>query len=337
MRYFLSFISFLISVLLIEVYLNVINYPYQGCKEIINSSESYLGEFSEDAGWKYKQSFSYYDGNGRYQYNFDEDGIRSSEPNCKITHIKPIIIFIGDFVTFGEKLNYNDTFASKINELLGDKFEVVNLGVQGYGSVQSMVRLQNIISLIKPEYVVYTFIPDHINRNINYDRRLQAKCLQFSGTKPVFTVRNDRLIQIRSPHTYDYTDKYKSLLFLNLSYQAFNEKWLLKNNKAVGITKKLVEEISEISSQNNAKDYYIYYDIIFDKSPESWNEYLLNTIFLDKKDKVLNFTNWAVDSKTMGTKYYVDSDDDYHPNASLSAEIAKRFVEKFNADLLENN
>jgi hypothetical protein len=199
-----------------------------------------------------------------------------------------------------------------------------------------MLRLKNIIEEIEPQYVVYTFIPDHINRDINYDRRLHVKCFEFSGTKPIFTFKNNQLKQVKKPQKYDVIDRFKLPLFLSMNYQNFREKSLIKSKKAQYITKEIINEISNLSIKYNAKDYYIYYDNIHGVSSSSWNNYLSNYMFNDdKKDRVLNFTNWAEDSQPAGTKYYVNDYDDYHPNATLSAEIAKRFIDKFGGDFYE--
>lgn len=333
----LMFLSLLASIVILEIYLTKTNYPYQNCERVNISSEAYLGKFNEQTGWSYKKDYSYYDESGRYEYHFDKNGIRSASPNYTINYDKPRILFIGDSVTFGEELNFKDTYAYKINELLGNKYEVVNLGVQGFGSAQSMLRLKSLIKEIDPTFVVYTFIPDHVNRDKNYDRRLHVKCFEFSGTKPVFVFENG-LKQIRKPQTYDVVDRFKTLLFLDLNWQIFREKMLTKDGKDIYFTKEIINEISNLSNEYAAKDYYIYFDNVYDISANNWNNYLSSYVFNpEDQNKILNFTNWAKDSKLPGVKYYVNSEDDYHPNASLSAEIAKRFVEKFKSEFIDLN
>ncbi|MBT3249525.1 MAG: hypothetical protein HN846_04955 [Candidatus Pacebacteria bacterium] len=329
-NFVLVLVSILISLLVVEIYLIKINYPYQNCETVNQTSEFFLGEFNHKTGWSYQKSISFFDKDGKYEYYFDENGIRSSDENYQIDYQKPRILFVGGSVTFGEGLHYEDTFPAQINSLLEDRFEVINLGVQGFGSAQSMAYLKIMIEKIRPSYVIYTFIQDHINRDINYDRRLHVKCFEFSGTKPVFTLKNNKLEQVKKPQEYKSVDRFKILLFLSMSYQNFLEKILMKNEVAIDITKAIINEVSNLSNENNARDYYIYYDTLYEASPNSWNDYLSSRVFGGvEKGKVLNFTNWADDSKKTGLKYYISSDDDYHPNASLSAEIAKKFVDKF--------
>ncbi|AKM81067.1 MAG: hypothetical protein UT13_C0001G0105 [Candidatus Pacebacteria bacterium GW2011_GWF2_38_9] len=332
----LIFVSLLFSLILFEFYLRIIKYPYQGCEEVQLASESWLGEFNKATGWSYKKSFSYYEDNGKFEYHFDKNGIRVESENYEINHDKKIIAFIGDSVTFGEELSFKDTFPAKIGELLGEEFEIVNLGVQGFGTSQSMIHLKNLISEIRPDFVVYTFIPDHINRDINYDRRIHVKCLDFNGTKPVFRIVDGQLKQIRKPKLYKTVDRFKLALFLDDIYQISKEREQIESGDAEKITKEIINQISELVRNNGAQDYYIYYDNVYDTSIYSYNDYLVKYIFDgDKEDKVFNFTNWAIDSQTKGKKYYVNDEDDYHPNASLSAEIAKGFFNKFKDHFLD--
>lgn len=333
---FILAISLGVSLLIVEIFLLKENYPYQDCKQVFQSAEYYLGVFDSQTGWSYKPKISYYEKADGYEYHFDEDGIRVRTPNSKVNFEKPRIVFIGDSVTFGEELNYNDTFPSQINHLLGDKFEIINLGVQGYGTDQAMLRLKEHIKGLNPEYVVYTFIPDDKNRNVNYDRRLHVKCFEFAGTKPLFSLEDNQLIQQAFPQKYSDTDRYKLPLFLSHSWQNFQEQQQQKNGKDIDLTRELIKEIKNISNQNKAKDYYIYFDTIYDTSSNNWNEYMAKKILSeDQLERTLMFTNWAVDSGNKGTKYFVNKNDDVHPNSSLSAVVAKKFVEKFAPDFAQ--
>jgi hypothetical protein len=332
--YILFVISVIFSVLAFELFLIFIKYPYQNCKEVYRASEYYFGQYDSLTGWSYRSNFSFIDPLGEYEYHFDEYGNRAPSANYKMDKTKPRIIFVGDSLTFGEGLNFKDTYPSRINELLNDKFEIINLGVQGFGSAQSMLRLKEIINEVKPEFVVYTFIPDHINRDNNYDRRLHVDCFSFAGTKPVFNLENNDLKQIYYPKQYEEVDRIKlSLLFSNV-FQVNFEKKMKNTGKDVAVTKEIVKELKQISQAAGAKNYFIYYDTTYNLSTDNYNYYLLQNIFNEEEgSKVLDFTNWATDSVGKGKKYYINDDDDYHPNSSISSEIANKFVEKFGEEL----
>lgn len=325
--------SIFISLFCLEIILRVINYPYQSCEEVYQASETWLGEFDEKTGWSYKKNFSFDQPDMKYNYFFDENGIRVKSKNYKINHDKKIIAFVGGSVTFGEGLPFEETFAYKVGDLLGNDFEVVNLGIQGFGTAQSYLHLKELIDVVKPDFVVYTFIPDHINRDVNYDRRIHVKCFEFNGTKPVFELQDGVLNFYRLPKRYNEVDKLKIVLFLDNVLQLNRENKLLDSDSARSLTKATINEMSSLINSDGAEDFYIYYDTIYDDSADSYNDFLFDYIFDDdKKERVLNFTNWATDSSVKGTKYFVNESDNYHPNAILSNKIAEFFVEKFSAD-----
>lgn len=329
-------VSVAVSLVALEIYLTKINYPFQNCKKVFTSAELYLGQFDAETGWSYKPKISYYQGQGGFEYHFNNRGIRVATPGAQIDYRKPRLVFIGDSVTFGEELSYDQTFVAQVNHLLGDRFEVINLGVQGFGTDQSLLRLKQFIQDLEPSYVVYTFIPDHRNRNTNHDRRLHIKCFEFAGTKSVFKVKDGQLKQIAFPAEYDQVDRFKLPLFLSHTWQIWREQTWLRNETDLKLAATLVKEIQEVVKQHRAKDYYIYFDTFYDLNQDNYNNHLLNQIFSpDQQQRTLVFTNWAKDSWGKGKKYFIADDDDVHPNASLSAVIAKKFVEKFASDFAE--
>lgn len=333
----ISFIIFLVSLIGLEIVLVKINYPHQGCKVVITTAEKRLGQFDPKTGWSYQSNFSFYSFQDDYEYHFNSDGIRIAQPQKDIDFSKPRIVFIGGSVTFGEQLNYEDTFINQIKELLDNKYEVVNLGVQAYGTAQAMLALERHLEALEPTYVVYLFIPDHIQRNINHDRRLRTQCLSFDGTKPVYKLDSQNNLKLdKKPQPYQTYDSFKIPLLIKSSYQRYREELMNRNGQAIEITEKLVDRIAYLSRSAGAQDLYIYYDSVYDPSPNNHHHFLKKAIFSDKEDMVLDFTNWAPDSEEPGTKYYVDETDDSHPNASLSARLAEEFVEKFKLNFIYN-
>lgn len=335
---FFLIVSIFLTLVGIEIYLTKINYPHQNCDEVYMAAEAYLGKFDPEAGWSYKNYISYYDPGKKYEYHFNEDSIRVASPNQRINFDKPRILIIGGSVAFGEQLNFNETFAYRIGQLLDDRFEIVNIAVQGYGTDQSLKQLEKHIAGIDPQYIIYTFIPDHMARNVNYDRRLITKCITFNGTKPLYGLdAHGELKQIKQPKEYKLIDKFKLSLFINNIYQQHRSEKLIKNGGAEKITKKLVDEISKISQKHQAKDYYIYYDITPNESGLKWNQNLLAEIFENKSERVLNFVKIVEDFEAVRHKYFIPEEHGYHPSSFITDEIAEKFVEKFGQEFSQLN
>lgn len=101
--------------------------------------------------------------NKDYAIYTDADGARVNRPGEQ----KPDrvdIMAIGGSCVYGYCLNNEDTFP----ELLAREFGVtsVNLSQVGYGTVQSVKQLEKHMER-RPKVVIYGFIDDHLNRNLN--------------------------------------------------------------------------------------------------------------------------------------------------------------------------
>jgi lysophospholipase L1-like esterase len=79
------------------------------------------------------------------------------------------ILLFGYSFTFGVGLNDQETFAWQLGEMLGEKFQVFNYGVGGYGPHQMLAlvtsgRLDAFIRRYKQAYAFYLTIPGHAAR-----------------------------------------------------------------------------------------------------------------------------------------------------------------------------
>ncbi len=83
---------------------------------------------------------------------------------------RPIVLF-GCSYTYGAGLKDNETFGYKLSEYT--KRPVYNKAILGWGIQQMLWQLKN-VDLQKevkdPEYIIFTFIPDHINRLFSFSR-----------------------------------------------------------------------------------------------------------------------------------------------------------------------
>jgi hypothetical protein len=70
------------------------------------------------------------------------------------------ILLIGDSFTFGQGVNDEDTFGALLEHDLnraGKKYSVINAGVGGWGTLQSVAYARDHLSVFHPSIVVYTF------------------------------------------------------------------------------------------------------------------------------------------------------------------------------------
>ena len=123
--------------------------------------------------------------------HFDDMGSRVGAPGVRHDAAKPSILFVGCSFTMGHGVAYEDSFVGRLEAMPDFRLQAVNLGVQGYGTDQSLLMLKRQFARFPTRAVVYTLIDDHVNRNQNYDRRMLLPKLRFLGTKPLFGLHDD--------------------------------------------------------------------------------------------------------------------------------------------------
>ena len=199
----------LLVVFLVEGVFRAVGMPYK-VKYIPN--ENSFAQFDPVTGWSYipNKSSNHKAGQSVNHVHFEENGIRVPNPDFKFDYSKPSVLFIGGSFTMGHGLSFEESLAGQFGDLKEVPYQVVNLGVQGYGTDQTLLTLKKHISKFKTKVVVYTFIEDHILRNGNYDRRMLIPTARFLGTKPQFALdSNNKLYLARKALLYkDYTNSY---------------------------------------------------------------------------------------------------------------------------------
>lgn len=118
-------------------------------------------------------------------------GARVASAQVRIDPAAPSIVFVGDSFTMGHGVTWDESFAGRVAAALPG-VQVVNLAVQGYGTDQALLRLRRYASRFSDlRAVVYGFIPRHVYRNENSDRRLLLGTARFAGTTPRFALADD--------------------------------------------------------------------------------------------------------------------------------------------------
>ncbi len=94
----------------------------------------------------------------------DSRGARVSGPNEE-TPDRIDMIVVGGSQTWGQGVRQNETFASVLGQMSGRKS--ANFGVSGTGGVSAYHEAMRNMDL-RPEWLVYGFWQDHLNRNVRY-------------------------------------------------------------------------------------------------------------------------------------------------------------------------
>jgi hypothetical protein len=137
--------------------------------EIINPNVPVMLEYHPTYGWQPKE--------GIYQYSTLPDrspiritvlpgGIRASaQTPVTESDDRPNIVVVGCSFMFGWAISDQDTLAWKLQEAF-PAWSVVNFGTPGYGTYQSLLRMEDSLPRLHPDVVVYGFLLPHADRNV---------------------------------------------------------------------------------------------------------------------------------------------------------------------------
>ena len=130
-------------------------------------------EFDSLLGWFHKpraEGYSYkYHDFSKWYVRINRHGFADSER--KIEKERHRIALIGDSTTECWEAEQEDRPQYLLEEFSNGKYEVLNLGVRGYGTDQTFLQFKNIGVYYAPDIVIYTFCINDIWNNASSDRK----------------------------------------------------------------------------------------------------------------------------------------------------------------------
>ncbi len=147
-------------------------------EEPLRQLDPYLGWVN----WPGRTGFESFDGQ-HIVYAFDADGRRVARPGAVIDPARPSILFTGESVMIGFRLNWPETIAGRVEAMTG--LQSVNLAVNGYGTDQSFMRVQaELPRFVAPSAVVILFAPTLLERDLEEDRPHLDATLNWHPAQP---------------------------------------------------------------------------------------------------------------------------------------------------------
>ena len=153
------------------------------------ASEEPLRQVDRYLGWTNKPSRTGFEqfGGRRILYHFDADGHRVAVPAKPVDYNRPTILFTGESIMVGFRLNWPETTPGRIQTATG--IQSANLAVNGYGSDQSYMRLAaELPRYRKPVAVVALFSPTLVERNLETNRPHLDALLAWHAARPYWRV-----------------------------------------------------------------------------------------------------------------------------------------------------
>lgn len=118
--------------------------------------------YDSELGWfPIANSNTQFNGGRLIRIQHNADGFRDRAHTAKS---KKRIAFVGDSFVWGYDAEQEERFTEKLQALLPD-WEILNLGVSGYGTDQEFILLQKYFERYQPEIVVLVFSDNDVEEN----------------------------------------------------------------------------------------------------------------------------------------------------------------------------
>jgi len=152
-------VALALAVVASEVGLRVLHLPHP--KDKSKTIEVAIGEPSDRYGWLFtasKATILDHAGGRKVEYAINAEHDRAPSVDSLPDHAKPTLLFVGESLTAGHGLPWDQTYPALVGDALG--LQVVNLGVHGYGFDQQFLRLFDALPTFQhPVAIVTMYLP----------------------------------------------------------------------------------------------------------------------------------------------------------------------------------
>lgn len=223
---------------------------------------------------------------------------------------KPVVLY-GCSYSYGYLLDDNENFGAKLSEKT--KRPVYNYSVSARG-IQNMLyfleKEEHYDDFEEPEYVIYTFIDDHV-------RRLYTPCNSNDNIEFIeYTLKNDKLVRKETPF------KYLHSLYIYNRFQNFCYNKFVKNKKK---TEEILIKYFEQSRDLFVKHYPNTKFVIL-LYPDVKDSYTYSPVWERLKNEGFIILNANEVAQVDLTKEEYKLDDKVHPNAQAWEKITDKLV-----------
>jgi hypothetical protein len=133
-------------------------------------------------------------------YASSVQGIRSTEPGFSYSDgVGRRIALIGDSYTFSKDVSYEESLGYHLDQQLGEDYQVLNFGVDGYGIDQAFLRYCRDVRPWRPEVVIFSMIAHDFARTEAVYAFVSFPTWQLPFAKPRFRVSQGELELLNVP------------------------------------------------------------------------------------------------------------------------------------------
>jgi lysophospholipase L1-like esterase len=253
-KFSILLILFIIPLIIVEVSLNPV---------LRNKVPTSIFIEDKELGWKLNPgSYDYW---GGVKVKINNKGIRGKEIDYTKNPEKVRILYLGDSVTFGYKIEHdNDTFPSEIEKLLEKKtdlqYETINAGVGGYSPWQEYIYFKQEGIKYNPDLVVLSFVLNDVTEKFGLTR-FGGSGIGYQLGKSIITLRD--YLQTKSNLFFLANKLFVSLMTDDLSIDKAKQKELIQvsdlinsrnSNKVKSAWKLTIDSIQQIINYSKEHD-----------------------------------------------------------------------------------
>jgi hypothetical protein len=217
-------VSLIMCVILGDILIRIFfSHPFR----TIADERNLMYAYHEELGW-FPQSNSQRDfiGGQTIFVQHNNQGFRDHKHGEKT---EPRIVFLGDSFVWGYDVEQHQRFTEKLQKRI-PAWEVINLGISGYGTDQAYLLFQQHVDFYQPEIVCLIFCQ-------NNDKADNMANLRYGYYKPYFLFQEGKLQLQGVPVTKSWSYHYMQhpLLFKSYLTRAFVKTFLLMTRPRIAV------------------------------------------------------------------------------------------------------
>ena len=161
------------------------------------SRNSNIYKAHEFLGWTIGENRRSDDG----MYLSSDEGIRSMDTDYSYGDRKARIrvALVGDSYTFAQDVFFADTWGHRLEQMLGEDFQILNFGVPGYGTDQTLLRFEHDALAWQPDIVIFGVSPHDLSRAMTVYSFILFPGWVTPYSKPRFAIDAEHLRTINTP------------------------------------------------------------------------------------------------------------------------------------------
>ncbi len=259
----------------------------------------------------------------------DATGCRITRPlsSADSKNEKEEIWIFGDSMNYGWSLNDDEVYPWFLQEKLPN-YNIVNFGVNGYGTLQSLIQFKEALSIgRKPKIAVINYGSFHDRRNtlLRERKKLIAGPWNSIGlmTQPYARFNNEDKLEYKFTSTeYIEIPFIKFSALVNFTERVFNT-LEEKINRSHDVTKAIIQDFYALAEKNDVK--LIVAGIWWDPLTKSMIDYC--------NDENISAVDISIDLDQPGKRNYPHDD---HPVSEVHMEYCNMLLDYFNkANLID--